>query len=91
MKYIPKKTDSVDAMEWDYNSPKRVKEFMDFLAEHDLGASLCPGSSGGVAAEIYKDGEYHWDVEPYEYLIVEANGEIKRLSGPAFNAEYQVP
>lgn len=90
MKYIPKKIDSIDAMKWDHNNVTQAREFLDFLAEHNLGVTFCAGMMGGVAAEIHQDGVYQFDVEPDEYLVVEADGTPTHFDEHAFGERYKV-
>ena len=87
-KFIPRNVDTVDAVQWNYHKPELVAEFMKFVGEHDLGVSFCHGANGGVAAEIHKLNVYHFDVEPYEYLVVEADGSIKKMDEDDFDTAY---
>lgn len=88
MKYFPKNTETVDAIAWLYHKPGEVKEFMKFVEEHGIEVSLCSGSDGGVAVEIHRDGVYLFDVEPYEYLVVDLDGKTLKLDEDSFNEQY---
>lgn len=87
-KFAPKKTDLVNAEHWDYNSAEQVAVFMQLLADYDLGVSFCVARDGGVAAEIHKQGVYHFDVEPWGYLVIEADGSIKQMTENEFADNY---